>query len=123
MTSLSAERGTLILGGGFGGAYVARLPAKAGAAIVSPESSMLYTSLPEVRRARSSRATLGRYKGIAHVAGLNLRGFPGSFVTRAYHVHQLPLPSRRVRVVADGLIAKAFARDLAELAFEVPAAG
>jgi NADH dehydrogenase FAD-containing subunit len=32
---------TLILGGGFGGAYVARLLGKRGATIVSPDSSML----------------------------------------------------------------------------------
>src|SRR6185369_5964360 len=39
----------LVLGGGFGGAYVARLLGGAGATIVSPESAMLYTPmLPEV---------------------------------------------------------------------------
>ena len=36
-------------------------------------------------------ATLGRYKGIADVLGLRLRGFPGWFVTRSYHLLQLPL--------------------------------
>ena len=36
-------------------------------------------------------ATLGRYKGIADVLGLRLRGFPGWFVTRSYHLYQLPL--------------------------------
>src|ERR1700745_2460487 len=40
---------TLILGGGFGGAYVARLLGERGATIVSPDSAMLYTPvLPEV---------------------------------------------------------------------------
>jgi NADH dehydrogenase len=34
-----------VLGGGFAGAYVARLVGKRGATIVSPESSMLYTPL------------------------------------------------------------------------------
>jgi NADH dehydrogenase len=44
-----AKNGTLILGGGFAGAHVARLLGKSGATIVSPESSMLYTPLlPEV---------------------------------------------------------------------------
>ena len=46
-------------------------------------------------------ATLGRYKGIADVLGLRLRGFPGWFVTRTYHLFQLPLVSRKLRVVAD----------------------
>ena len=36
-------------------------------------------------------ATLGHYKGIADVLGLRLRGFPGWFVTRTYHLYQLPL--------------------------------
>jgi NADH dehydrogenase len=44
-----ARGGTLVLGGGFGGAYVARLLGRRGATIVSPRSSMLYTPLlPEV---------------------------------------------------------------------------
>src|SRR3954451_4972229 len=43
-----AKGGTLILGGGFAGAYVARLLGKAGATIVSRENFMLYTPiLPE----------------------------------------------------------------------------
>jgi NADH dehydrogenase len=44
-----ARNGTLILGGGFGGAHVARLLGKAGATIVNQGTSMLYTPLlPEV---------------------------------------------------------------------------
>ena len=41
----SARSGTLILGGGFAGAYVARLLGKHGSTIVSPQNSMLYTTL------------------------------------------------------------------------------
>ena len=41
----SARGGTLVLGGGFAGAYVARLLGKRGATIVSPQNSMLYTPL------------------------------------------------------------------------------
>jgi NADH dehydrogenase len=45
----TARNGTLIIGGGFGGAHVARLLGKAGATIVNPDASMLYTPmLPEV---------------------------------------------------------------------------
>jgi NADH:ubiquinone reductase (H+-translocating) len=48
MTERSARAGTLILGGGFAGAYVARLLGSAGATIVSTENFMLYTPiLPE----------------------------------------------------------------------------
>jgi NADH dehydrogenase len=60
-------------------------------------------------------ATLGRYKGIAQVPGLLLRGFPGWFVTRTYHLYQLPLLSRKLRVVVDWTTALFFRRDIAEL--------
>jgi NADH:ubiquinone reductase (H+-translocating) len=60
-------------------------------------------------------ATLGRYKGIADVLGLRLRGFPGWFVTRTYHLLQLPLFSRKLRVVADWTTSLFFRRDVAEL--------
>jgi NADH dehydrogenase len=60
-------------------------------------------------------ATLGRYKGIADVLGLRLRGFPGWFVTRTYHLYQLPLVSRKLRVVTDWTTSLFFRRDIAEL--------
>ena len=60
-------------------------------------------------------ATLGRYKGIADILGLRLSGFPGWFVTRSYHLYQLPLLSRKLRVVTDWTVALAFRRDIAEL--------
>jgi NADH dehydrogenase len=60
-------------------------------------------------------ATLGRYKGIADVLGIRLRGFPGWFVTRSYHLYQLPLASRKLRVVVDWTVALLFKRDVAEL--------
>jgi NADH:ubiquinone reductase (H+-translocating) len=60
-------------------------------------------------------ATLGRYKGIADVLGLRLRGFPGWFVTRSYHLYQLPLLSRKLRVIADWTVSLLFRRDVVEL--------
>ena len=55
-----------------------------------------------------------------HVAGL-----PGWLVARGYHLVQLPLRARRVRVMADWLAAALFRRDVAELtlARPVPAGG
>jgi NADH:quinone reductase (non-electrogenic) len=44
-------------------------------------------------------ATLGRRKGIAEVLGLRFRGFLGWFITRTYHLYQLRLFSRKLRVV------------------------
>jgi NADH dehydrogenase len=60
-------------------------------------------------------ATLGRYKGIAQIPGALLRGFPGWFVTRTYHLYQLPLVTRKLRVVVDWTTALFFRRDIAEL--------
>ncbi len=60
-------------------------------------------------------ATLGRNKGIADVLGLRLRGFPGWWVTRTYHLYQLPLLSRKLRVVVDWTVSLFFRRDIVEL--------
>jgi NADH dehydrogenase len=60
-------------------------------------------------------ATLGRYKGIAEIPGIRLRGFPGWFVARTYHLYQLPLLSRKLRVVLDWTVALLFRRDVVEL--------
>jgi NADH dehydrogenase len=60
-------------------------------------------------------ATLGRYKGIADVLGIRIRGFPGWFVTRTYHLYQLPLLTRKLRVLVDWTTALLFRRDIAEL--------
>jgi NADH:quinone reductase (non-electrogenic) len=75
------------------------------------------TGEPEPYRYRSlgQVATLGRYKGIADVLGLRLRGFLGWWVTRTYHLYQLPLFSRKLRVVTDWTVSLLFRRDIAEL--------
>ena len=72
-------------------------------------------SAPYRYRMLGQVATLGRYKGIADVMGLRLRGFPGWFFTRSYHLYQLPLLSRKLRVVVDWTVALFFRRDIAEL--------
>ncbi|HEX3256300.1 MAG TPA: NAD(P)/FAD-dependent oxidoreductase [Gaiellaceae bacterium] len=60
-------------------------------------------------------ATLGRHKGIADVLGLRFRGFIGWFITRTYHLYQLPLLTRKLRVVTDWTVGLFFRRDIAEL--------
>jgi NADH:ubiquinone reductase (H+-translocating) len=60
-------------------------------------------------------ATLGRYRGIADVLGIPFRGFVGWWLTRTYHLYQLPLFSRKLRVVVDWTVALFFRRDIAEL--------
>ena len=75
------------------------------------------TGEPQPYRYRSlgQVATLGRYKGIAAVLNLRLTGFLGWFVTRTYHLYQLPLLSRKLRVVVDWTVSLLFRRDIAEL--------
>jgi NADH:ubiquinone reductase (H+-translocating) len=61
-------------------------------------------------------ATLGRHKGVFEAFGrVRARGFPGWWLTRTYHLYQLPLMSRRTRVVADWTVGLVFRRDVAEL--------
>ncbi len=60
-------------------------------------------------------ATLGRYKGIAELPGIRLRGFPGWFVARTYHLYALPTLRRKARVVTDWTVSLFFRRDIVEL--------
>ncbi len=60
-------------------------------------------------------ATLGRFKGVAEIPGFHLWGFPGWFVTRTYHLYQLPLLTRKLRVLVDWTVALFFRRDIVEL--------
>ena len=60
-------------------------------------------------------ATLGRYKGIAELPGVQLRGFLGWFVARTYHLYTLPTFRRKARVVTDWTVSLFFRRDIVEL--------
>jgi NADH dehydrogenase len=75
------------------------------------------TGTPKPYRYRSlgQVATLGRHRGIALVVGVALRGVVGWFGSRTYHLYQLPLLSRKLRVVADWTVGLFFRRDIAEL--------
>jgi NADH:ubiquinone reductase (H+-translocating) len=70
---------------------------------------------PYAYRTRGQMATLGRRHGIAVVRRLPVAGLPGWLLARGYHLVQLPLRARRVRVMADWLTAAFFRRDVAEL--------
>jgi NADH dehydrogenase len=61
-------------------------------------------------------ATLGRHKGVFEALDtFRFRGFPGWWLTRTYHLYQLPLMSRRMRVVGDWTVGLFFPRDVVEL--------
>ncbi len=70
---------------------------------------------PYAYRMIGQGATLGRFKGVAEIFGIRLRGFPGWFATRSYHLYQLPLFTRKLRVVTDWTVAMFFRRDIAQL--------
>jgi NADH:ubiquinone reductase (H+-translocating) len=59
--------------------------------------------------------SLGRYKGVAVVMGVPVRGFPAWFLARSYHLLQLPTVNRKVRVVLDWTLSLFFPRDVAAL--------
>jgi NADH dehydrogenase len=61
-------------------------------------------------------ATLGRDKGVANFLGrLNFKGTVGSIASRWYHVRQIPIFSRRLRILTDGTLSFLFGRDMATL--------
>jgi NADH dehydrogenase len=62
-----------------------------------------------------SLVSLGRYKGVARVVGVRLRGFPAWFLHRSYHLTQIPTLNRKVRVMLDWSIALFFRRDVVQL--------
>jgi NADH dehydrogenase len=72
--------------------------------------------VPYRYRMRGQVATLGRHKGVAELFGrVRLRGFAGWWFARTYHLYQLPLASRKLRVVTDWTVGLFFRRDVVEL--------
>jgi NADH dehydrogenase len=59
--------------------------------------------------------SLGRYKGVALVWNVKLKGFPAWFAHRTYHLYAMPTLTRRVKIAADWTVALLFPRDLAQL--------
>lgn len=70
---------------------------------------------PFVYRQRGALVSLGRYKGVATVFGLRLRGFPAWFLHRTYHLTRIPTINRKVRVMIDWTVALFFRRDVVQL--------
>jgi len=66
-------------------------------------------------------ATLGRDRGIARIRGVHIRGWAAALLVRAYHLRQVPVRSRRLRILTDGVLSVLFRRDWAELGLTRPA--
>jgi NADH dehydrogenase len=70
---------------------------------------------PFVYRNIGAVCSLGRYKGVAVIRGLRLRGFPAWFAHRTYHLYAMPTLTRKAKIAADWTVALLFPRDLAQL--------
>jgi NADH dehydrogenase len=70
---------------------------------------------PFVYRNIGAVCSLGRYKGVATIWRLRLRGFPAWFAHRSYHLYAMPTLTRRAKIAADWTVALLFPRDLAQL--------
>jgi NADH dehydrogenase len=66
-------------------------------------------------RGIGSVCSLGRYKGVATILGVRLRGFPAWFAHRTYHLYAMPTLTRKVKIAVDWTVALLFPRDLAQL--------
>jgi NADH:ubiquinone reductase (H+-translocating) len=70
---------------------------------------------PFTYRNRGAFVNLGRHKAVAKVMRWKLRGFPAWWLTRTYHVTQIPGTARKLRAVADWTVGLPFRRDTAEV--------
>jgi NADH:ubiquinone reductase (H+-translocating) len=76
---------------------------------------------PFVWRNVGGVCSLGRYKGVADVFGIKVKGFLGWFLHRSYHLWAMPTVGRRVRIAVDWTIALLFPRDITQFgSFEHP---
>ncbi|MER7497747.1 NAD(P)/FAD-dependent oxidoreductase [Streptomyces pharetrae] len=62
-----------------------------------------------------SVASLGLHKGVAHVYGRKLKGYPAWFMHRAYHLSRVPTFNRKARVLAEWGLAGLFKREIVSL--------
>jgi NADH dehydrogenase len=58
--------------------------------------------------------SLGRYKGVADVFGVKVKGFAGWVLHRSYHLVAMPTIGRKVRIAVDWTIALLFPRDITQ---------
>ncbi|MFD3512455.1 NAD(P)/FAD-dependent oxidoreductase [Streptomyces sp. NPDC058657] len=62
-----------------------------------------------------SVASLGLHKGVAHVYGRKLKGFPAWTMHRAYHLSRVPTFNRKARVLAEWTLSGLFKREIVSL--------
>lgn len=62
-----------------------------------------------------SVASLGLHKGVAHVYGRKLKGYPAWFMHRVYHLSRVPTFNRKARVLAEWILSGLFKREIVSL--------
>jgi NADH dehydrogenase len=62
-----------------------------------------------------SVASLGLHKGVAHVYGRKLKGYPAWFMHRVYHLSRVPTFNRKARVLAEWTLSGLFKREIVSL--------
>ncbi|MFD4814624.1 NAD(P)/FAD-dependent oxidoreductase, partial [Streptomyces sp. NPDC058418] len=62
-----------------------------------------------------SVASLGLHKGVAHVYGRKLKGYPAWLMHRVYHLSRVPTFNRKARVLAEWTLSGLFKRDIVSL--------
>ena len=70
---------------------------------------------PFAYRGIGAVCSLGRYKGVASIWGIRLRGLSAWLAHRSYHLFAMPTLTRKVKIAADWTVALLFPRDLAQL--------
>ncbi|MBT2455423.1 NAD(P)/FAD-dependent oxidoreductase [Streptomyces sp. ISL-86] len=62
-----------------------------------------------------SVASLGFHKGVAHIYGRKVKGYPAWFMHRAYHLSRVPTFNRKMRVLAEWTLSGLFKREIVSL--------
>ncbi|MDT3400415.1 NAD(P)/FAD-dependent oxidoreductase [Streptomyces sp. B1866] len=62
-----------------------------------------------------SVASLGLHKGVAHVYGRKVKGYPAWFMHRIYHLSRVPTFNRKARVLAEWILSGLFKREIVSL--------
>jgi NADH dehydrogenase len=80
-------------------------------------AAMLRGGAPKEYRHKyaGSVASLGLYKGVAQVYGVKLKGFAAWAMHRTYHMSRVPTFNRKVRVIADWMLAMFLKREVVSL--------
>ncbi|MGW9027327.1 NAD(P)/FAD-dependent oxidoreductase [Streptomyces sp. NPDC055722] len=70
---------------------------------------------PYAHKYVGSVASLGLHKGVAHVYGRKLKGYPAWLMHRVYHLSRVPTFNRKARVLAEWTLAGLFKREIVSL--------